>query len=138
MIGSWDLQVAIVGILKTAGIVDGRIFDFTPPATDYPAVQVGNTQATGFDVTGRSGTEEFCQIDIWDRANASGGQRGRKNVKMIADAIHGLLNGKNLEVENRSAAIATVRDFLTVGDPDVLTAHGVLTLKVSHFGPQET
>lgn len=140
MIGSWDLQIAVVDLLKGGGVADQRVYDATavPVGVTFPYVGVGDTQALGADVQGRSGTDESLSLQFWDRANAGGGQRGTKNIKLLADQAHDILNGKNIDVSGRSAAFAVIGDFRTIGDPDPLTAHGVMTLRVQHFGPQET
>lgn len=139
-IGSWDLQVALLDILRGAGIAGGRVYDqdsAVPSNVTFPYVGLGETQTTNLDVEGRAGSDEDLTIHIWDRANFAGGQRGQKNVKEIADQIHERLNGKRIDVNNRSAAAAFVAGFHTLGDPDPLTSHGIVSLHVAHFGQKE-
>jgi hypothetical protein len=137
-IGSWAVQAAIYDLLLTAGIVGRRIFDAdaVPPDVVFPYIAIGATEAIGADVIGRDGSNEFLPLHIWDRANREGGQRGGRNVGLIGDELHSLLNAKRLEVEGRDWAFCIVRDFLRTPDPDPLTTHAVLTLRVQHFGPR--
>jgi hypothetical protein len=140
MIGAWDVQVAIKDILATGSITEGRIFDAESniaPDVRFPYTTIGESQILGADAIGYQGSDEFLPLHIWDRANAEGGQRGVKQVKQIGDQIHGLLNGKNIVVNGRSAAFVAMRDFRIVPDPDPLTAHGLLTFRIQHFGEKE-
>jgi Protein of unknown function (DUF3168) len=135
-IGSWDLQVAIRDRLTLAPIAGGRIFDSDAnisPDVLFPYVTIGEGQVIEADVVGSSGSDEAVALHIWDRANAQGGQRGKKNVKLIGDQIHSLLNGQDIAVNGRSPAFVVMRDFVTIADPDPLTVHGVLTMRVQHF-----
>lgn len=138
MIGSWDLQRAVVTALKGAGVADGRIHDDETTDKIYPCVEVGETQTLNGDVQGRAGGEEALTLHIWDAPNATTAYRGQKTVKQIADQIHTVFNGKNVDVAGRDYALAIVRDFRTVKEPDGITQHGLLTLRVQHFGPRET
>jgi Protein of unknown function (DUF3168) len=139
-IGSWDVQVAILDILTQGQVTDGRIFDADANIaidTRFPYVTLGESQIIGADVIGYSGSDEFLPLHIWDRANAEGGVRGKKNLKAVGDHIHPLLNGKSIAVNGRPAAFTYMRNFNVIPDPDPLTAHAVLTLRVQHFSEKE-
>jgi len=110
-----------------------RFSDLLPFAPPNKIVTIGEGQVIEADVVGSSGSDEAVALHIWDRANAQGGQRGKKNVKLIGDQIHSLLNGQDIAVNGRSPAFVVMRDFVTIADPDPLTVHGVLTMRVQHF-----
>ena len=140
MIGSWDVQVAIRDALTMGQVTEGRIFDADAnisPNVRFPYVTIGASQILEADVTGYSGSDEFVPLHIWDRANTEGGHRGKKQIKQIGDQIHSLLNGKDIDVAGRSSAFVVMRDFLVVPDPDPLTTHAVMTLRVQHFGERD-
>ena len=136
-LGSWDLQVAIRDRLTLGQVAGGRVFD-TPQATApnviFPYVGLGETQILNIDVLGYQGSDEFLRVHIWDRSNVEGGQRGKKNVKRIADQIETILNGKDIAIEGRHSGFAIVSDYLDIPDPDPFTAHAVMTVRVQHFG----
>jgi hypothetical protein len=139
-IGSWDVQVAIRDLLTLAPVADGRVFDADAnisPDTRFPYVTLGASQILGADMVGYSGSDEFLPLHIWDRANAEGGQRGKRNIKQIGDQLHSLLNGKSIVVNGRPSAFMVMRDFNIIPDPDPLTAHAVLNLRVQHFSEKE-
>ena len=140
MTGSWALQVAIFDLLRLGGITGGRIYDAdaVPVDVSFPYVTIGATEALNFDVVGQAGSDEYLPLHIWDRSNPSGGQRGGKNISEIADRLNVLLNAKRIDVLGREWAFCVVRDFRKIPDPDPLTTHGVMTLRVQHFATKES
>jgi hypothetical protein len=131
VIGSWEVQAALVAALKAANVAGGRITETPDAGTVFPYVEVGDTQPVNADVQGRDGVDEARTLHVWSR------YRGSKEMLDIVAAIQGALHAKNLVATGRDTAFATVPNALTLKDPDGLTRHGVVTVRVQHFGPQE-
>ena len=129
MIGSWEVQVALVAALKGANIAGGRVYDAVPKNPAMPYVDIGETQSISEDVQGRDGVDEFRTVHIWSE------YQGQKELLDIAGAIRSALHGKPLTVTGR-LALVWVQDLRTMLDPDGRTQHGVLTIRIRHFAEE--
>jgi hypothetical protein len=126
--GSAALQTALYTLLTGANpaICAGRIYDDVPQEPTYPFVEIGDSQAIGDDVTCSEGKDEFVTLHVWSR------EPSKKAVKDIIGQIHALVHDATLAVAGRASAHAWVRDSRTLNDPDGITRHGVVTIRVIH------
>lgn len=126
MIGSLAVQTAVYDALIAASVAGGRVHDDVPQDVAFPYVAIDASQVIADDVTCADGSDEFVDLHIWSR------YRGWKEVKEIADAIHGALHAVSLTAAGRTTTHAFVQSFRTLRDPDGVTRHGVITLRISH------
>jgi len=122
---SWPLQQAIYAALVAAPAIKAlagdpaRVFDDVPETAAFPLISIGD--ATGADWSSKTtdGLEATITLHVWSR------QRGRREVKVILDAVHGVLHNAALSVAGHALALLQfefAEDFL---DEDGLTRHGV-------------
>lgn len=136
---SWELQKAVVTLLKTGNaIASGRIYDRVPdsassataPDSEFPFVAIGEMDSIPDDVDGASGRDdgemETLTLHIWSR------YAGQKEVKEIMQQIKDKLHNVNLTVTGRNSALAWVRSRRSFMDPDGRTRHGVMSIEVIH------
>ncbi len=130
--GSAELQVALYTALTAAdpAICEGRIYDDVPrDRTDpslYPFVEIGDSQALADDVSCSNGKDEFVTLHVWSR------DRSKKAVKDIAGQIFDELHAASLTVTGRASAHAFVTNTRVFNDPDGITRHGVVTVRILH------
>lgn len=126
--GSADVQAAIYAALTGASpaICAGRIYDDVPQDVTFPFVELGESQALADDVACAEGKDEFVTLHVWSR------DRSKKAVKAIIGQIHEVLHAASLGVAGRSSAHAFVRDSRVLNDPDGITRHGIVTIRVIH------
>jgi hypothetical protein len=130
MIGSFAVQTAIRSVLVTASITGGRIVDAPitkPQASDFPYVEIGDSQALDDTLSTREGSDEYLTLHVWSR------YRGQKEAKDIMAAIKVALDGAILTATGRTSAHAWVREGRIFADPDGLTQHGIVTVRIQHF-----
>lgn len=125
--GLWSVQAAIYAALTGVGIASGRIYDDVPQNPTFPYVTIGESQSLAADITCRDGEEEYVDLHIWSQYS------GQKELKDIAAAIHAALHGVSLSAAGRSSAHAFIQSVRTMRDPDGVTRHGVVTVRVDHF-----
>lgn len=132
---SWAVQQALYGKLTSPAITGVQSVRDTPntkpSASDFPFVQIGESQSVPDDVvkasdTGDGGVSEFFDIHIWSRA------RGQKQTKELAAIVYDRLHGVSLTVSGRVSTLSWVRNRRVFDDPDGLTRHGVISLEVIH------
>lgn len=126
MMGSAAVHIAIYDALVAAGVSGGRVYDDVPEVPTFPYTQIGVSQTITDDVTCRDGGDEFLDLHVWSR------QRGQVETKQIMDAIHVALHDQPLTVTGRDATLVRVDRTRTLEDPDGLTRHGVVTVRVHH------
>ena len=127
--GSWELQKAVYDALSAALSVP--VHSGAPQDAALPYVDIGETDALPDDVQGRDGAEETLTIHVW---TVYGSQ---KPAKDIISAIHDALHAQRLVVDGRSAAFAHVTGRRLFADDDDVAWHGIVTLRINHYGPQE-
>ena len=122
------LQTAVHGAIAGASIAGvKRVSDhyLTDPGTgDFPFVQIGEAHALPLDVSGSDGAERYIDLHVWSR------YRGQGEAKRILDGLRGLFHARPLAVPGLSSAFAYAESERVLSDPDGLTRHGVLTLKI--------
>lgn len=135
MSDSLQVQTAIYAALDAANIsgvtqiVDAPIS--TPAKTDFPFIQIGESQVIpddtgGTDGSGDTGREEYLDIHTWSR------YRGQNEIKTIMAAIYTALHHQSLTVTGRASANCWLDDERVRDDPDGITRHGIQTFKISH------
>lgn len=145
MTAAFDLQATIFAALKANGALSGeggravRVYDDVPdavlaataPDSEFPYVQIGETDALPDDAstsagTGDDGEVETVTLHVWSR------YQGQKEVKNIMQQIKSLLHNQALTVSGRASALAYVRSRRNFTDPDGRTRHGVVSVEVIH------
>lgn len=125
----------MIAAMRTAGVADGRVYDYVPDGAVSPYVVLGESNPVIADVQERLGVDELITLHIWDVPKGTGTHhRGQKRVKEVGAQIQTALHAEDLTADGRSKIFVTVRDMRVIDDPDGLTKHGVLTLRVQHFG----
>lgn len=125
---AWDLQTAIYAELVSASIpgvsriVDTKITD--PKGSDFPFIEIGEMQSIQDDVSCHDGTQDVFDIHIWSR------YRGQREVKQLMGAVHDALHNTTLTVSGLASCFAFVEGQRVITDPDGLTRHGVVTIRI--------
>lgn len=130
----WPCQVALKAAILSTAECAGRIYDTAPQAVDFPWIEIGDSDAVPDDVAhgiepGESddGVVETIDVHVWGRDHA-----GKKEVKLIVDAIYGRLHGADIAIEGRRSSLTWVRRARVFKEADDVTAHGILTVEVTH------
>jgi len=130
---AWPLQQALYTALTAASpaIAGGRIYDQAPDAVEYPWVQIDGGQAMPDDLTAAAGTddgiESYVDLHVWSRYG------GQKECLTIGARLHDVLHGASLAVTGRASAHAWIEATRgPMRDPDGLTRHLVVTVKIIH------
>lgn len=130
---SWPCQLALKRALLSTTECDGRIYDTAPQDDDlFPWIEIGDSDAvpddTQGDPTGSDfGVVETIDVHVWGRQHA-----GKKQVKLIVDAIVGRLHQSDLAIEGRRSSLTWVRRVRVFKEADDVTAHAVITVEVTH------
>lgn len=131
--GSAGLQQAIYTALTggEAPVVSVDVYSCAPQDAALPFVDIAESDTLPADVQGRDGLEETVTIHVWtvfgDQLQAKG----------IISAIRGALHLKPLTVTGRDSAFCTVTGTRIFPDADNESLHGVITLRVNHYGTEE-
>lgn len=126
MRGSAAVQDAIFDALVAAGVSGGRVYDDIPKKPAFPYVQIGVSQAVQNDVQCREGGDEFIDLHVWSR------QRGQMEAKQVMDAVHTALHDQPLTVTGRDVTLVRIDRTRMLMDPDGITRHGVVTVRIHH------
>ena len=124
----FSVQKAIYAVLVGANICDGRVYDHVPQEATFPFVRIGEMTATTADVIGNNGAVEFIDLHTWARD-----QRGQKETKEIMAAMHDALHTQQFAIAGKQFALAEVIGQRTLLDPDGVTYHGVLTVRIESY-----
>jgi hypothetical protein len=125
---AWDVQTAVYAVIVAASIpgiakiVDAPITK--PEVSDYPFIEIGAAQSIQDDADCFNGSEEYIDVHVWSR------YRGQKEVKKIMGEVHKALHNTSLVVPALASAFAFVEGSRVFSDPDGLTRHGVLNIRV--------
>ena len=131
--GSADVQQAVYSAL-TAGdppALTVDVYACAPQDAALPFVDIAESDTLPADVQGRDGLEETLTIHVW---TVYGNQL---QAKEIISAIRGALHLKALSVTGRDSAFCTVTGTRIFPDADNESLHGVITLRVNHYGTEE-
>ncbi len=134
MDASYELQIAIVGALKSDGavrrLVGDRVYDNVPrdangkiATANFPYISLGPEQTLpdGYDC--QDGSEITIQIDAWSRAV------GFPEVKKIADAVRKVLHDADLALVENALVSIEFESRRVLRDPDGKTSHAVITFR---------
>ena len=126
MSASRAYQKAVVAALKAdagvAAFVGSRIYDMAPADASYPYISLGPSSVVPDNADCIEGREETIQIDVWDRSNGL-----MHPCRAIADAVYDALHEVTLTLDDPFANVETNVTLMQVfGDPDGITAHGVV------------
>ena len=132
---SWPCQVALRSALLSIAECAGRVYDMPPQiGSAFPYIQIGDSEIGPDDsgssiVPGQSddGIVEDIDIHVWDREHA-----GKKDVKVIADAIHERLHGSDLSIQGRASSLTWVRRIHVAIEPDGVTVRAIVSIQVIH------
>lgn len=123
MIGD-QLQRAIFSALTGASVCDGRVYDGVPKTASFPYVTIGEEDVVDDGNSCGDAYEVFAKIHAWSRPIS----KSKLEIKDVVAAVVPAIAGIN-----------TVQDFIvvsnefqgsnTLGDPDGLTEHSVITFR---------
>jgi hypothetical protein len=127
----FELQVLLVSTLKAdatlTGLVNG-VYD-TPPAdpwgTKKAYISLGPTDVVEDGADCVAGEEHNIQIDAWSRAV------GAVECKKICAAVKAALHEQALELTDNAIGEVFVDGYRTLRDPDGLTTHGIINVRVT-------
>lgn len=119
------VQAAVYDAIKT--LAGGRVYDRVPDNAAYPYIQIAASQMLQSDPQGRTGGEEYLDLQVVSRG------RGWKEAQGIADQIHDALNGATLTIPGRSSAYSEIDRVATLEGQDGVTFRVLVTVKIMHF-----
>ena len=125
----WNAQTAVYSVLIAASpaICGGRVYDHVPQDVSFPYVKIGESHSQPDDTICDEGTDELLTLHVWSR------YRGQKEIKEVTAAIHTALHQVDLTVTGRPYAVATISGTQSFDDPDGLTRHGVIQVKIRSY-----
>lgn len=124
----WPLQQALYAALATplltgiTQVVDHKLID--PPDSVYPYLEIGDGQIIPDDTDIANGAEHYFDLHTWSRA------LGKRELKQIRGRIFDRLHNTSLTVAGLASCNVFVIDGRTLDDPDGLTRHGIVTVKL--------
>lgn len=126
------MQQAIFALLDGASpaLAAGGIHDAVPDDVCFPHIVIGDWQGLPDDVTTEDGghddgIESYCDLHVWSR------YRGKAEAQQIMGRIHALAHGSVLAVSGQTSVHVWVDAHRgPMDDPDGLTRHGIVTLKI--------
>ena len=126
-----ELQRLIVSTLKAdaalMALVNG-VYDTVPAdawGTKLAYVSLGTTDVLDVGTDCVDGEEHNLQIDVWSRAV------GAVECKKICAAVKAALHEQPLELTDNAIDEVFVEGYRTFMDPDGLTTHGVVNVRVT-------
>lgn len=124
---SVELQTAVFERLTifaaVTAIVGQRIYDNVPEAPDFPYISFGASDHYPDDSDCIPCRVETLQIDCWARA-----QGKKRPARELADAVKAALHEYEVEFPVNGLVEMRVTGVQVMGDPDGITAHGIVTL----------
>jgi len=122
------LQTAIFQRLSAE--LDVPIYDAVPQAVDsgdstaFPYVTIGDDSDGEFDTDTSTGFDTEATVHIWSR------YRGRREVKLLQEAIYDALHLHNLAVDGRHTVMCLFIGSDSFMDADGITRHGVIRFRI--------
>ncbi|MGE3771267.1 MAG: DUF3168 domain-containing protein [Bdellovibrionales bacterium] len=101
-----------------------RLYDHTPPATQYPFVRYGDQGAAALDTHSTSDLAISFTLEIYSR------YRGRHELRTIEEAIYASLHMQTLNLAGGSTAQVTFASADQSLDGDGLTYRGRMRFRV--------
>lgn len=121
------VQGAYVARLKAqVPAVASRVHDRAPQDVQFPFLQIGDIQTVEDGADCIDATEVTVTLHVWSRAP------GRAECRQIAGACRAALHEwlPDLSAQGFRCVEHMHRDTRTLGDPDGITSHGVLTFRL--------
>lgn len=124
--------------------VGPRVYDDPPQNVVFPWLEIGDRQVIPDDATSNvtlggsdDGVEDYFDLHVWSRGSPPApGKPAKKSGKQecneIIDALHGLLHQQTLTITGRTSALMWITNVRVLLDPDGMTRHGVVSLKIIH------
>jgi hypothetical protein len=129
MSASWALQQAIFATLCASDDVKNavgdppRVFDTPPRGTAFPYIVIGDDTESDWSTASEPGSEHAIQVHVWSRAD------GRKEAKLVADAVRDTLDGAELSVTGQALIDIRYLETALTRDSDGETIHAVLRFR---------
>lgn len=129
---SWDIQSAIYALLTNVSpdIAAGGVHAPAGADVAFPYVEIGESQIVTDDVQCADGGDEFITLHVWSRP-AQG--LSYEEVKRISASVKTALHGARLTGDSLGHAVAWVQTQRFMRDPDAMTLHGTLDVRVQHY-----
>jgi hypothetical protein len=118
---SFEVQGAMVAVLKGGSVAAGRVYDNVSPAAQFPYVTLGDCQVLPDKYECIDGAEIYPVVDVWSQSV------GYAETKTIAKKILALLDDKPLNVAGFNLIVFEVQSINYMRDPDGLTRHAAIT-----------
>jgi hypothetical protein len=124
MIAALDLQAAIVATLAAdadlSALVDDRIHDGVPRATEFPSVTFGEAGQADWSSDNEPGGDIRLTLHVWSRAV------GKREAWTIIGHLMRLLHDAPLVLDDHALVLVRVTFAEVRLDPDGVTEHGVV------------
>ena len=126
---SWALQQAIFAALTadaTLATLAGnppRVFDEVPRDALFPFVVIGDDLESNWDTATDSGSQHLLTVHVWSRAG------GRKETKLIADAVRAALDNAALTVSGQTLIDIRYQASEFRRESDGQTWHGLIRFR---------
>lgn len=128
------LQKLIFDALRaTPGLnsmIGGRVYDQVPETPKFPYLSFGPYDFVSDDADCIVSGDHTLQIDIWSRGV------GRVEAKQITDATRRILHGYDGDMGEYGLVEMRVDLARVIGDPDVLTSHGIIQITANIEEPE--
>ncbi len=127
----YELQVLLVATLAadaTIGALVAGVYDRPPPSpfgTKTAYISIGPTDVLDDGADCVDGEEHNIQIDVWSRAV------GAVECKKICAEVKAALHETELELTDNAIGEVFVEGQRIFGDPDGLTTHGAVSVRVT-------
>jgi hypothetical protein len=117
---SFEVQTAMVFVMKSASVAEGRIYDNVSPAAVFPYVTLGDCQVLPDKAECIDGVEIYPSVDVWSQAI------GYAETKKITKKILAVLDDKEFSVEGFDLVLFELQSVNYMRDPDGLTRHAAI------------
>lgn len=110
--------------------LDVPVYDAVPQAADsgdeseFPYVTIGDDSDGEFDTDTSTGFDTEATIHVWSR------YRGRRETKLLQEAIYDALHLHNLAVTGRHTVFCLFLTADSFMDADGITRHGVIRFRI--------
>lgn len=122
-----DLSVAVqkaIYVALAAALNPTKVYDGAPQGAAYPYVVMDSTAITPMDALSKRRDERYFYLSVWSE------YRGQKEILEIMSAIDAALHLKRLSMDEGAMVICYVEGKNTQREPDNLTFHGSVKLRI--------
>lgn len=107
-----------------AGSPNIPVYDFVPQGAAYPYVCLDSMVTVPEDGNTARRDYHYCYLSVWSRAH------GQKEIHNIMAAINDALHHSKLPLDDGTMVMCYVDGRQTMREPDNLTFHGAVKLKI--------